>query len=103
MNTLVAVKLIKYIEEKKQWLASIRKAHPENNPYVNLSKVNSSTVFDGKVFSVSIGDFFVSMEGGALGRISENPLNKTISVGDDVRVSVIDVDPQEGKMNLMLR
>lgn len=101
LDTVARVKILRWIPEKRQWIGSIKRAHPELNPFIEISKCEPGKVFVGTVAFVLLGAH-IRLENGAEGRIIDVPKNRSIALGDKVCVSVASIDPEEGKLELTL-
>ena len=100
LNKSISVKVIKYDEKKDQWVASIKEAHPEMNPYIPLKSYEWGTVFDGVVYRKTVDHTYVKLLGGAVGRVIENPNNQSTTMGNKVSVSIVNLDAEGGKLEL---
>jgi hypothetical protein len=100
--TIQRVKILRRDPKINQWHASVRRAHPESNPFVEIARLPAGTVLDGVVFSARPFGLAICVRDGALGRIEESDLTRSMRVGDIVRVRVGAIDPEEGKLQLNL-
>jgi ribosomal protein S1 len=104
IDQVIKVKIIDYISDKNQWVASARKADGVENPYLQMSKKPIGFVFDGKIFTKSaMGHYFVRLENGAIGRLEDDEQVAPIKIGADVSVSITYLEPYEGHLGLTMK
>jgi len=101
LNTIARVKILRWHPEHRHWVGSIRRAHPELNPYTEISKCEPGTVFVGIVFFILLGAL-VRLENGAEGRVTGAPRGTSIALGDRVCVTVTFINAEEGELELRL-
>src|SRR5438128_2199732 len=75
------VQVIRYNYEKKQVVGSIRRLHPEENPYRRLSRLEPGTIVRGRVSAVSDEDATIELPHGTRGQIPKHRRKTDLRVG----------------------
>jgi ribosomal protein S1 len=102
MDKVIKVKIIDYNEKKDQWVASARKADGVVNPYLELSKKPVGVFLNGKIIRRTMDEYLIELENGAIGRLEDDP-RAPIEMGQDVSVSIISLEPDEGRRGLKMK
>ena len=96
------VYVLRYNYEQKQIVGSIRRLHPEQNPYRMLSRLEPGEILCGKVTNL-MGDLVtVRLANGAWGHIPKYRLHTDVKVGDAVKVVIAALEVDEGRLALEL-
>ena len=96
------VYVLRYNYEDKMIVGSIRRLHPEQNPYRTLSRLEPGEVLCGKVSNALGNSVTVQLANGAWGRIPKYRLHTDVKVGDAVKVKIAALDVDEGHLTLDL-
>jgi ribosomal protein S1 len=94
------VYVLRYNYVNKQIVGSIRRAHPELNPYRALSRLPPGEAFCGKVVQISNDRVAVKLANGATGKIPRYRLSADLEVGAAVEVTIAALEVDEGNLIL---
>jgi ribosomal protein S1 len=103
MDKVIKVRITRHNPKKDQWVASARKVDGVENPYLEMSKKPDGFVFYGKIFMKSLGDYFVRLENGVIGKLVGDTRGAPIEIGQDVSISIISIEPDEGSLGLKIK
>ncbi len=86
--------ILRYNYRDRCFVGSLRRVHPEENPYRDLSRLAPRTTLRGKVINAIAGEATVELANGAWGRVPIRELSTTPTKGDelDVMISALEVD-----------
>jgi small subunit ribosomal protein S1 len=86
-----------------EYVGSIRRLHPEDNPYRQISLRRPGEVLHGKVTGAYSNGASVRLPNGAYGNVPATELrDRIVSVGDEVEVVIRALDVDEGRLTLGL-
>lgn len=103
LNSFLRVQVLSRDPEKDQWIASVKRIHPESNPFREVADLPVGVVLRGKVIYETSGAFFVRLHNGAEGIIIRSEVKCEIRAGDNVDAIVVAVDAEKGKLQLRLK
>lgn len=94
------VYVLRYNYEKKEIVGSIRRAHPERNPYRALSRLPPGRVLCGKVVQTLDEQVRVRLANGATGHIPAYRVPIHLENGEAVEVVIACLEVDEGDLVL---
>ena len=96
LNILV----LRYNYKDKVIVGSMKRLHPEENPYRNLSRLSPGTPLSGRVDLVLSDEILVELENGARGRMGKKLLPGPVGRGEKVDVVISSLEVEEGLLVL---
>ena len=81
-------------------LASVRRVHPELNPWADPSVYSVGTQHQGRLFLKDESGWFFVLPGGASGFCNEIPAGFEAEIGDHVTVEVIECEVESQRLRL---
>lgn len=96
----LSVLVLRYNYQKKQIVGSLRRLHPEKNPYRELARLVPGEVLHGVVISAAGADLSVRLPNGAWGYLSKRGWATEPNIGETVAVQIDSVEVDEGKLTL---
>jgi ribosomal protein S1 len=103
MDKMIKAKIIRYNPKEDQWIASARKADGVENPYLEMSKKPDGFVFHGKIIGTTAWHYFLRLENGAIGNLVGDKQDVPVSIGQDVSVSIVHLEPDKGSRGLEMK
>jgi ribosomal protein S1 len=95
------VLVLRYNYQKREIGGSIRRLHPEENPYRRLSRLEPGTVLRGKVKGVFPDGVTVALPCGARGEVPPSRHSRhDLKIGDEVAVTITALEVDEGRLVL---
>jgi ribosomal protein S1 len=97
-----------YNYQKQEIIGSIRRLHPEENPYRQLSRLPPLAVLQGKVVAVYRSHTNVRLANGAHGHLAHDHLpcsgyeQPQLRPGDDIHVTIRALEVEEGTLSVSL-
>lgn len=96
------VYVLRYNYRDKVAVGSIKRTHPEQNPYRRLSRCESGTVFQGQIERIFDKDVTVALPNGAYGSLPKCQFATEVRRGDSVRVVISSLEVEDGVLWLDL-
>ena len=94
------VYVLRYNYQKRQIVGSVRRLHPEENPYRELARLPPGEVLPGIVTLDAGGDLTVRLPNGAWGHLPKNCLTREWGVGETIAVEIGSLNVDEGRLTL---
>lgn len=94
--------VLRYNYQKRVIVGSIKRLHPEQNPYRELSLLEPGKILHGTVATIYDDAVQVRFPNGAWGHIPKNRLDRCLQVGGSVPVVITDLDVDGGVLSLDL-
>jgi ribosomal protein S1 len=94
------VLVLRYNYKTKQIVGSVRRLHPEQNPYRELSRLPPGVALCGKVTFAATDAVTVRLPNGAWGHLPKRLLAHEVKAGDAVAVEIDAVEVDEGQLTL---
>lgn len=123
LHQTLRVLILRNNPDEEQWIGSLRKAEPEENPYLAIAMLPPGTVLRAEVIvqrerrdaltctpgrrrgsAVPKSEFelIIRLANGAWGFLQESEATKDMRVGDVIEVVVETIDPEEGFLRFRL-
>src|SRR5262245_420538 len=103
VGELFDILVLRYNYQTGEIVGSIRRLHPEQNPYRQLSRLEPGEVFRGKVTAVYADGATVYLANGARGNIPAPQLpRRKLQPGEEVEVIIAALEVDEGQLTLAL-
>jgi small subunit ribosomal protein S1 len=96
----LSILVLRYNYKDKLIVGSIKRLHPEENPYRELSRLSPGTSLPGRVDLVLPEDILVELENGARGRMAKKLLRGPLGRGAKVDVVISSLEVEEGLLVL---
>lgn len=100
IGDVLNVHVLRYNYSKKTIVGSLRRLHPEKNPYRELSRLDPEEPLSGKVMAILAGDVTVQFPNGAWGHVAASRMPGEVKVGDSVEVLITGLEVDEGILSL---
>jgi len=92
--------VLRFNYRDKVIVGSIKKLHPDENPYRELSRLPPGTSLTGKVDIVLSDEILVVFENGARGRMRKKLLPGSLGKGETIDVIISSLEVEEGLLTL---
>ena len=92
------VLILRYNYKDEAYVGSIRRLHPELNPYRELSRLRPGTVLEGKVTSLAGDEVTVGLPNGAFGHVPKRLTPSHWERGQMVPVVITGLEVDEGRL-----
>jgi len=92
------VLVLRYNYRDRIIVGSIKRLHPEENPYRQLSRLEPGTVLSGKVRHGAGSEVTVELENGAWGHVPKRLLPAEPRAGDVLEVTIAGLEVDEGRL-----
>ncbi len=97
------VQVLRYNYQTRELVGSIRRLHPEQNPYRHLSRLEPGTILQGRVSGVYHDGATVRLPNGARGDLPKHRFgSRDLKAGDEVGVTIAALEVDEGRLTLDL-
>ena len=97
---ILEVYVLRYNYCDKVIVGSIRRLHPEDNPYRKLSRLEPGTILLGTVESLAGEEIRIWLVNHAWGNIPKHRIKEELRIGDRVEVLISALDVDEGRLAL---
>ena len=98
IGDVLRVLVLRYNYKDEAYVGSIRRLHPELNPYRDLSRLRPGTVLQGKVTSLAGEEVTVGLPNGAFGHVPKHRLPSHWDRGQMVPVVITALEVDEGRL-----
>jgi ribosomal protein S1 len=98
IGDVLRVLILRYNYKDEAYVGSIRRLHPELNPYRELSRLRPRTVLEGKVTSLAGDEVTVVLPNGAFGHVPKYRTPSRWERGQMVPVVITALDVDEGRL-----
>lgn len=102
-NPLQKLLILKYVQEKQMYLGSLKQAHPEGNPWKDLSLFQEGNAWEGRVSDILEWGTFVELIPGVKGLIADLNVQNQFQVNDTIQVIIDQFDKDTKKITLSLK
>src|SRR5437899_6301063 len=92
------VLLLLYNYVDNTYSGSVRRLHPEENPFRTLSRLEPGTILHGNVTLVAGNEVSVQLSDGAWGHVPNHLLRRLPARGDEIEVVIAGIDIDEGRL-----
>ncbi len=100
VGELLDVYVIRYNYPKRTIAGSIRRLHPEQNPYRELSRLEPGSILRGNVKNCRGNEVTVQLPNGAWGHIPKFQIQKEVKLGEEIKVIISALEVDEGRLFL---
>ena len=98
IGDVLRVLVLRYNYKDEVYAGSIRRLHPEHNPYRDLSRLRPGTVLQGKVTSLAGDEVTVGLPNGAFGHVPKYRTPSHWERGQMVPVFITALEVDEGRL-----
>jgi small subunit ribosomal protein S1 len=98
IGDVLRVRVLRYNYKDEAYVGSIRRLHPELNPYRELSRLRPGTVLEGKVTSLAGDEVTVGLTNGAFGHVPKHRAPSHWKRGQMVPVVITALEVDEGRL-----
>jgi ribosomal protein S1 len=98
VGDLLRALILRYNYQDNVYVGSIRRLHPEENPYRELSRLRPRTVLQGKVKSLAGNEVTVSLPNGAFGHVPKRRMPAHWQRDQIVPVVITALEVDEGRL-----
>ncbi len=102
VGEVLQILVLRYNYPDRVVVGSIRRLHPEDNPYRELSRFVPGTVFQGKITYQLGGEVTVDLPNGAFGHMPKKCLPADLKIGQTAEVVISALEVEEGRLWLEL-
>ena len=102
VGQVVDILIERYHYEKQMYVGSLRRLHPESNPYRVLSRQPPDAVIEGIVKLVHPNGIVVDLCNGCKGDLPLTERTKTLNEGEPIKVQVASLEVDEKQLVLKL-
>jgi ribosomal protein S1 len=98
IGDVLRVLILRYNYKDEAYVGSIRRLHPELNPYRELSRLRPGTVLEGKVTSLAGDEVTVGLPNGAFGHVPKRRMPANWQRDQIVPVVITALQVDEGRL-----
>jgi ribosomal protein S1 len=100
VGQIVCLRVVRFNYRDRVLVGSMRRAHPEENPYRKLSRLEPGTVLRGKVIFTSGYSFRIELPNSIVGSMPMCSTDSRYEVGDAVDVVITALEVDDGVLEL---
>lgn len=94
------VVVLRYNDRDRVIVGSIRRLHPEQNPYRQLASLQPGTILGGRVRLLAGDQVTIELPNRAWGHVPRHTLPDGVQTGDGVDVEIVAIEVDEGRLLL---
>ena len=103
VNASLSVLVLARNPEKDQWIASVKRARPESNPFLEIADLPGDACLRAEIVYQTPDALIARLENRSEGFIRRSDVTREVRIGDIVDVLVVAVDPERGELQLRLK